>query len=50
MMVAAVFVREVGVVDGTVVPIVGMPLWEDVVSVVAVDMQGWAMVAPVPNS
>jgi hypothetical protein len=40
---------HVGVVDGTVVPIVGVPLWQDAVGVVAVDVRSWAPVTPMPH-
>jgi hypothetical protein len=36
--VATVMFREIGVVDGAVVPIVGVPLQQNAVGVVTVDM------------
>jgi hypothetical protein len=48
--VASVVVREIRVIDRAVVPIIWMPLQEDAVHVVAVDMWGWASVAPMPHS
>jgi hypothetical protein len=50
MAVAAIVFREIGVVDGAVVPIVGVPLWQDAVGVVAVDMWSRAPVTPMPHS
>jgi hypothetical protein len=47
--VAMVMFREVGVIDGAVVPIVGVPLWQDTVGIVAVDMWGWAPATPMPH-
>jgi hypothetical protein len=38
--VMTVMVREVGIVDGAVVPKVGVPLWQDAVGVVTVDVRG----------
>jgi hypothetical protein len=43
-------VGEIWVIDRAVVPIIWMPLWEDAVHVVAVDMWGQASVAPMPHS
>jgi hypothetical protein len=47
---AAVIVREVGVIDGAVVPIIGVPLWQDAIHVMAVDMWGQAPMTPMPHS
>jgi hypothetical protein len=47
---AAVMFGEVGVVDRAVVPKVGVPLQQDAVSVMAVDMQGWALATPMSHS
>jgi hypothetical protein len=47
---AAVVFREVGVVDGAVVPEIGVPLWQDAVGVMAIDMQGRAPVTPMSHS
>jgi hypothetical protein len=41
--------REVGVVDGAVGPEVGVPLWQDAVSVMAVDVWGQALVTPMTH-
>jgi hypothetical protein len=49
VMVTSVTFREVRVVDGAVVPKVGVPLRQDAVSVVAVDMGSWAPTAPVSH-
>jgi hypothetical protein len=38
--VAMVMVREIGVIDRAVVPKVGVPLWQDTVGVVTVNMWG----------
>jgi hypothetical protein len=48
--VVVIMFREVGVVHGAVVPIVGVPLWQDAVGVVAVDVWGWAPATPVSHS
>jgi hypothetical protein len=40
---------HVGVVDGTVVPKVRVPLWQDAVGVVAVDMRSRTPVTPMPH-
>jgi hypothetical protein len=47
--VVSIVVREVGVIDGAVVPIVGVPLWQDAVGVVAVNMRSWALTTPVSH-
>jgi hypothetical protein len=47
--VAVVMSREVGVVDGAVVPIVGVPLWQYAVGVMAVDMWSQAPATPMPH-
>jgi hypothetical protein len=44
-----VMVGEVGVIDGAVIPKVGVPLWQDAVSVVTVDMRGWAPATPMSH-
>jgi hypothetical protein len=46
--VAMIMFREVGVVDGAVVPIVRVPLGQDTVSVMAVDM--WSRAPATPMS
>jgi hypothetical protein len=46
---AAVVVGEVGVVNGAVVPIVGVPLRQDAVHVMAVNMWGQASMALVSH-
>jgi hypothetical protein len=43
-------VGHIGVIDRAVVPKVGVPLWEDAVSVVAVDMQSQTPATPMPHS
>jgi hypothetical protein len=47
---AAVVVREVGVIDGTVVPKVGVPLWQDTVGVVAIDVRSQAPATPMSHA
>jgi hypothetical protein len=47
--VAVVMLGEVGVVDRTVVPIVGVPLRQDAVSVMTVDMWGWTPATPMSH-
>jgi hypothetical protein len=47
--VSSVVFREVGVIDGAVVPKVGVPPWQDAVSVVAVNMWGRAPATPMPH-
>jgi hypothetical protein len=46
----SVLFGHVGVVDRTVVPIVGVPLWQDTVSVVAVDVRSRTPVTPMPHT
>jgi hypothetical protein len=46
----AVAVRHVGVVDGAVVPKVGVPLGQDAVSVVAVDVWSRALATPMTHT
>jgi hypothetical protein len=48
--VALVMVREVGVIDGTVVPKVRVPLWQDAVGVVTIDMRSQALTTPMSHS
>jgi hypothetical protein len=48
--VAPVAFGHVGVVDRAVVPIIQVPLRQDAVGVVAVDMRSWALSAPVSHS
>jgi hypothetical protein len=48
--VATVAFGEVGVVNRAVVPKVRVPLWQDAVGVVAVDVWGWTPVTPMPHS
>jgi hypothetical protein len=48
--VAMVVFGEVGVINGAVVPIVGVPPWQDAVSVVAVDMGSQAPATPMSHS
>jgi hypothetical protein len=45
-----VMFREVGVVDRAVIPKVGVPLWQDAVSVVTVDVWGRAPATPMSHS
>jgi hypothetical protein len=47
---ASVVVRHVWVVDGAVVPVVGMPLWQDAVGVMAVDMWSRTLATPMAHS
>jgi hypothetical protein len=47
---AMVVLRHVGVVDGAVVPIVGVPLGQDAVGVMAVDMGSRASTTPMAHS
>jgi hypothetical protein len=47
---AAIVLGHVGVVDGAVVPIVGMPPRQDAVGVVAVDMRSRAPAAPMTHT
>jgi hypothetical protein len=47
--VVTVAVGHVGVVDRAVVPKVGMPLWQDAVGVVAVDVRSQAPTTPVSH-
>jgi hypothetical protein len=49
MAVAAIVLGEVGVIDGAVVPIVGVPLWQNAVGVMTVDVWGRAPVTPVSH-
>jgi hypothetical protein len=47
--VATVMFRHVGVVDRAVVPEIGVPLWQDAVGVVAVDVWGWTPATPMAH-
>jgi hypothetical protein len=47
---ASVVVGHVGVVDGAVVPIIGVPLGQDTVGVMAVDMGSRTLVTPMAHS
>jgi hypothetical protein len=47
---ATIAFRHVGVVDGAVVPIVGMPLRQDTVGVVAVDVGSRTPTTPMAHS
>jgi hypothetical protein len=49
MVVMAVVVGEVGVIDGAVVPKIGVPLRQDAVGVVTVDVWGRALVTPMSH-
>jgi hypothetical protein len=46
---ASVVVGHVGVVDGAVVPEIGVPLGQDAVGVVTVDMRSRALSAPMSH-
>jgi hypothetical protein len=48
--VAMVMFREVGVVDRAVIPKVGVPLWQDAVGVVTIDVQGQAPATQMSHS
>jgi hypothetical protein len=48
--VATVVFGEVGVIDGAVIPKVGVPLWQDAVGVMTVDVRGWAPATPMSHS
>jgi hypothetical protein len=48
--VTVVMVGEVGVEDRAVVPKVGVPLWQDAVGVMTIDMWGRAPVTPMSHS
>jgi hypothetical protein len=48
--VVTVVVGHVGVVDGAVVPKIGVPLWQDAVGVVAVYMWRWTPATPMAHS
>jgi hypothetical protein len=48
--VVTVMFRHIGVVDRAVVPKVGVPLWQDAVGVVAVDVWGRALATPMAHS
>jgi hypothetical protein len=48
--VAAVAFGHVQVIDGAVVPKVGVPLWQDAVGVVTVDMQSQAPMTPMTHT
>jgi hypothetical protein len=48
--VATIVLRHVGVVDGAVVPVVGVPSGQDAVSVVAVDVRSRAPATPVTHT
>jgi hypothetical protein len=43
-------VGHVGVIDGAVVPKIGVPLWQDTVGVVAIDMWSQAPMTPMAHS
>jgi hypothetical protein len=45
-----VMVGEVGIVDGAVIPKVGVPLRQNAVSVVTVDVRGRAPATPMAHS
>jgi hypothetical protein len=47
--VATVMVRHVGVVDRAVVPKIGVPLWQDAVGVVAIDVWSRAPMTPMAH-
>jgi hypothetical protein len=47
---AAIALGHVGVVNGTVVPVVGVPLWQYAVGVMAIDMGSRAPTTPVAHS
>jgi hypothetical protein len=49
VVVAMVMFGEVGVVNGAVVPKVGMPLQQDAVGVMAVDVRSQTPATPMPN-
>jgi hypothetical protein len=40
---------HIGIVDWAMVPKIGVPLWQDAVSVVAVDVWGWAPATPMAH-
>jgi hypothetical protein len=48
--VATILVGHVGVVDGAMVPVVGVPLGQDAVGVVAVDMRSRTLTTPMAHS
>jgi hypothetical protein len=48
--VATVVFGHVGVVDGAVVPKIGVPLRQNAVSVVTIDMWGWTPATPMAHS
>jgi hypothetical protein len=47
---ASVMVGHVGVVDGAVVPKIRVPLGQDAVGVVTVDMRSWAPTTPMAHT
>jgi hypothetical protein len=49
IVVMVVMVRKVQVIDGAVVPIVGVPPWQYAVYVMTIDVRGETVVAPVPD-
>jgi hypothetical protein len=50
MAIAMVAFGHVGVVNGAVVPVVGVPLGQDAVGVVAVDVRSWAPMTPMADA
>jgi hypothetical protein len=48
--VATVTFEHVGVIDRAVVPVVGVPLREDAVSVMAVNMRSWTLATPMTHA
>jgi hypothetical protein len=46
---AMVLLGHVGVVDRTVVPKVGVPLWQYAVGVVTIDVRSQALATPMPH-
>jgi hypothetical protein len=47
---ATIAVGHVGVVNGAVVPVVGVPLGQDAVGVVTVDVRSWALTTPMAHA
>jgi hypothetical protein len=47
---AAVVLRHIGIVDGAVVPVVGVPLGQDAVGVMAIDMRSRALATPMAHA
>jgi hypothetical protein len=50
VVVAMVVFGEVGVIDGAVIPKVGVPLQQNAVSVMTVDVRGRALVTPMAHA